>query len=300
MKKTLLLFSVLLLCCCAYSASAQTDWSKVEIKVIKVAGNVYMLQGAGGNIGVSVGPDGILIVDDQFAPLADKIRAALKTLGEGKLKFVLNTHYHGDHTGGNVSFGPEAPIIAQTNVRKRLSEEQKSKFFNRTTPPSPKEALPVITFDQAVSVFFNGEEIKVIHFPHGHTDGDSVIFFTGSNVVHMGDDFFNGKFPVVDLEAGGDIEGLIKNLTDIIAKLPAGVKIIPGHGPLSDVDGLKEFRRMLVETSDIVRKRIAAGKTLAQIKADGLPAEWKSWDGGFINNDRWLETLYNSLTKTKP
>ncbi len=300
MKKPLLLFSVLLLCCCANSAAAQTDWSKIEVKAIKVAGNVYMLQGGGGNIGVSVGPDGILIVDDQFAPLADKIRAALKTLGDGKLKFVLNTHYHGDHTGGNAAFGPEAPIIAQTNVRKRLSEEQKSKFFNRTTPPSPKEALPVITFDQAVSVFFNGEEIKVIHFPHGHTDGDSVIFFTGSNVVHMGDDFFNGKFPVVDLEAGGDIDGLIKNVTDIIAKLPAGVKIIPGHGPLSDVDGLKEFRRMLVETSDIVRKRIAAGKTLAQIKTDGLPPEWKSWDGGFINNDRWLETLYNSLTKTKP
>jgi len=300
MKKPILLFSLLFLCCCAYSASAQTDWSKIEIKATKVSGNVYMLEGGGGNIGVSVGPDGILIVDDQFAPLADKIRAALKTLGDGKLKFVLNTHYHGDHTGGNAAFGPEAPIIAQSNVRKRLSEEQKSKFFNRTTPPSPKEALPVITFDQSVSVFFNGEEIKVIHFPHGHTDGDSVIFFTGSNVVHMGDDFFNGRFPVVDLEAGGDIEGLIKNLTDIIAKLPAGVKIIPGHGPLSDVDGLKEFRRMLVETSDIVRKRIAAGKTLEQIKAEGLPPEWKSWDGGFINNSRWLETLYNSLTKTKP
>jgi glyoxylase-like metal-dependent hydrolase (beta-lactamase superfamily II) len=299
MKKPTMLFSILMLICSG-SASAQTDWSKIEIKATKVSGNVYMLEGSGGNIGVSVGPDGILIVDDQFAPLADKIRAALKTLGDGKLKFVLNTHYHGDHTGGNVAFGPEAPIIAQSNVRKRLSEEQKSKFFNRTTPPSPKEALPVITFDQSVSVFFNGEEIKVIHFPHGHTDGDSVIFFTGSNVVHMGDDFFNGRFPVVDLEAGGDIDGLIKNLTDIIAKLPAGVKIIPGHGPLSDVDGLKGFRRMLVETSDIVRKRIAAGKTLEQIKADGLPPEWKSWDGGFINNNRWLETLYNSLTKTKP
>jgi glyoxylase-like metal-dependent hydrolase (beta-lactamase superfamily II) len=300
MKTPILLFSILMICCCAYSVSAQTDWSKIEIKATKVSGNVYMLEGAGGNIGVSVGPDGILIVDDQFAPLADKIRAALKTLGEGKLKFVLNTHYHGDHTGGNATFGPEAPIIAQSNVRKRLSEEQKSKFFNRTTPASPKEALPVITFDQSVSVFFNGEEIKVIHFPHGHTDGDSVIFFTGANVVHMGDDFFNGRFPVVDLEAGGDVDGLIKNLTDIIAKLPAGVKIIPGHGPLSDVDGLKEFRRMLVETSDIVRKRMAAGKTLEQIKAEGLPPEWKSWDGGFINNNRWLETLYNSLTKTKP
>jgi cyclase len=296
MKKQILFLVTLMLCCCAYSTPAQTDWSKVEIKVIKVSGNVYMLEGAGGNIGVSVGPDGILIVDDQFAPLADKIKAALKTVGEGKLKFVLNTHYHGDHTGGNVVFGPDAPIIAQTNVRKRLSEEQKSKFFNRTTPPSPKEALPVITFDQAVSVFFNGEEIKVIHFPRGHTDGDSVIFFHGSNVVHMGDDFFNGRFPVVDLEAGGDVEGLTKNIGDIISRLPPTVKIIPGHGPLSDVAGLKAFQRMLLETTEIVRKRIAAGKTLEQIKAEGLPEEWKSWGTGFINTDRWLELVYNSLT----
>jgi glyoxylase-like metal-dependent hydrolase (beta-lactamase superfamily II) len=295
MKKYLLLAAIILLCSSAMPTLAQ-DFSKVEIKVTKVAGNVYMLEGSGGNIGVSVGPDGILIVDDQFAPLADKIKAALKTLGEGKLKFVLNTHYHGDHTGGNIAFGPDAPIIAQTNVRKRLSEEQKSKFFNRTTPASPKEALPVITFDNAVSVFFNGEEVKVVHFPHGHTDGDSVIFFTGSNVVHMGDDFFNGRFPVVDLEAGGDVEGMTKNIGDIISKLPAGVKIIPGHGPLSDADGLKAFHNMLVQTTDIVRKRMAAGKTLDQIKAEGLPEEWKTWASGFIKTDLWLTLVYTSLS----
>ncbi len=295
MKKHLLILAFFILCVGVETGYAQ-DFSKVEIKVTKVAGNVYMLEGAGGNIGVSVGPDGILIVDDQFAPLADKIKAALKSLGEGKLKFVLNTHYHGDHTGGNVVFGPEAPIIAQTNVRQRLSVEQKSKFFNRTTPASPKEALPVITFDQAVSVFFNGEEIKVIHFPHGHTDGDSVIFFTGSNVVHMGDDFFNGRFPVVDLEAGGNVEGMTKNVGDIISKLPAGVKVIPGHGALSDVEGLKSFHRMLVETTDIVRKRMAAGKTLDQIKAEGLPEEWKAWGSGFIKTDLWLTLVYSSLS----
>jgi glyoxylase-like metal-dependent hydrolase (beta-lactamase superfamily II) len=297
MRNHLSILAVFILCFGVETTCAQ-DWSKVEIKVTKVAGNVYMLEGSGGNIGVSVGPDGILIVDDQFAPLADKIKAALKTLGEGKLKFVLNTHYHGDHTGGNVVFGPDAPIIAQTNVRKRLSEEQKSKFFNRTTPASPKEALPVIAFDQAVSVFFNGEEIKVIHFPHGHTDGDSVIFFTGSNVVHMGDDFFNGRFPVVDLEAGGDVEGLTNNVGGIVERLSKvpGVKIIPGHGPLSDVEGLRSFHRMLVETTEIVRKRMAAGKTLDQIKAEGLPEEWKSWGTGFINTGRWLELVYNSLS----
>jgi glyoxylase-like metal-dependent hydrolase (beta-lactamase superfamily II) len=257
-----------------------------------------MLEGEGGNIGVSVGPDGILIVDDQFAPLADKIRAALKALGDGKLKFILNTHYHADHTDGNAAFGPEAPIIAQANVRRRLSTEQVSKFFNRTTPAAPKQALPVITFEQSVSVFFNGEEIKVIHFPRGHTDGDSVIFFTGSNVVHMGDDFFAGKFPVVDLEAGGDVEGLTTNVGAIVARLSQvpGVKFIPGHGPLSTIDDLKAYHQMLVQTTDIVRKRIAAGKTLDQIKAEGLPEEWKSWGTGFIKTDRWLELIYNSLT----
>jgi cyclase len=295
MKRCLLVATIMMLCASAMPIVAQ-DFSKVEIKATKVAGNVYMLEGSGGNIGVSVGPDGILIVDDQYAPLADKIKAALKTLGEGKLKFILNTHYHGDHTGGNIAFSPDAPIIAQTNVRKRLSEEQKSKLFNRTTPASPKEALPVITFDNAVSVFFNGEEIKVIHFPHGHTDGDSVIFFTGSNVVHMGDDFFYGRFPFVDLEAGGDVEGMTKNIGDIISKLPAGVKIIPGHGPLSDADGLKAFHNMLVQTTDIVRKRMAAGKTLDQIKAEGLPEEWKTWGSGFIKTDVWLTLVYNSLS----
>src|SRR5258707_10527999 len=223
MKKYFLVAAIIALCSSARPTLAQ-DFSKVEIKATKVAGNVYMLEGAGGNIGVSVGADGILIVDDQFAPLADKIKAALKGLGEGKLKFILNTHWHGDHTGGNVVFGPEAPIIAQTNVRKRLATEQKSELFKSTTPPSPKEALPVITFDQSLSVHFNGEEIRVIHFLRGHTDVDSVTFFTGSNVVHMGDDFFAGGFPFVDLESGGSVEGLIKNIAEIIPKLPAGAK----------------------------------------------------------------------------
>ena len=295
MRTRILILAAFAVSVWAAAPTQAQDFSKVEIKVSKVAGNVYMLQGSGGNIGVSVGPDGILIVDDQFAPLADKIKAALKTLGDGKLKFVLNTHYHGDHTDGNVVFGPEALIIAQENVRKRLSTEQVSKFFKRTTPPSPKEALPVVTFDHAVSVFFNGEEIKVVHFPHSHTDGDSIIFFTNSNVIHMGDNFFNPRFPVVDLEAGGNVVGMAKTVGEVIRKLPAGVKIIPGHGPLSDAEGLKAFHRMLVETTDIVRKKKKAGKTLEQIKKEGLPEEWKSWGEGYIKTDVWLELVYNSL-----
>ena len=295
MKKIFVAVVLLLL---AVSIHAQQpDFSKVQIKATKVAGNVYMLEGSGGNIGVSVGADGILIVDDQFAPLADKIRAALKELGQGKLRFILNTHWHGDHTGGNVVFGPEAPIIAHDNVRKRLATEQKSVVFQRTTPASPKEALPVITFDQSLSVHFNGEEIKVIHYPKGHTDGDSVIFFTSSNVVHLGDDFFAGRFPFVDLESGGSIDGLIRNVGEIIGKIPADAKLIPGHGPLSTVDDLKSYHRMLQQTTEIVRQKMAAGKTLDQIKSEGLPAEWASWGTGFIKTDRWVETIYNSLKK---
>jgi Zn-dependent hydrolases, including glyoxylases len=292
--KTIL--ALLMLLTLSVLAVAQDDFSKVEIKATKINGNVYMLEGSGGNIGVSVGTDGILIVDDQFAPLAEKIRAALKTLGDGKLKFILNTHWHGDHTGGNAQFGREAPIIAHDNVRKRLSTEQRSELFKQTTPASPKEALPVITFDQSLSVHFNGEEIRVIHFPHGHTDGDSVIFFTTSNVVHLGDDFFAGRFPFVDLESGGSVQGLTKNIADIIPKIPAGAKLIPGHGPISTVDDLKAYHRMLMETTAHVQKQIAAKKTLDQIKKEGLPAEWKSWGEGFVKTDLWLELVYRSLS----
>jgi cyclase len=276
-------------------ASAQQDFSEVEITAQNVKGNIYMLNGTGGNIGVSVGSDGVLIVDDKFAPLADMIRAALKGVGGGKLKFILNTHFHGDHTGGNQVFGPEAPIIAHTNVRKRLASEQTR--GGQTAPAAPKEAWPVITFDHSVSIHFNGEEIKALHFPRGHTDGDSVIFFTGSNVVHMGDDFFAGRFPFVDLDSGGDVEGLIKNIGQVIQQLPADVTIIPGHGPISKLDDLKAYHRTLVETTEIVRKQMAAGKSLADIKAQGLPAKWTSWGTGFISTERWIETIHRSLSR---
>jgi cyclase len=216
------------------AAAQQRDFSKVEIKVIPVAGKVYMLEGAGGNIGVSVGEDGILLVDDQFEPLAPKIRAALGGIagagsGGGKIKLLINTHWHGDHVGGNKVFGPEATILAQTNVRRRLATEQTVR--GEKVAPLPSQALPVVTYDQAVSVHWNGEEIKVVHFPHGHTDGDSVVFFTGSNVVHMGDDFFNGMFPFVDLGTGGSVQGLIDNVTRVLAMMPPDAKVIPGHGP---------------------------------------------------------------------
>jgi glyoxylase-like metal-dependent hydrolase (beta-lactamase superfamily II) len=272
----------------ATAAFAQRDFSNVQIKSTHVAKNIHMLEGSGGNIGVSVGPDGILIVDDQFAPLSEKIEAAVKQLNPGRLKFILNTHFHGDHTGGNANFAAkDATIIAQSNVRTRLAADQNS----------PRAALPVITFDHSASVHFDGEEIKLLHHGPGHTDGDSIILFTGANVVHMGDQFFNGGFPFIDLRSGGSVEGYLKTVNAVLEKTPADAKIIPGHGPLASVEDLKKFRDMIVQTSGLVKKAIADGKSLEQAKAAGLPEQWKSWGTGFINTDRWIETIYNDAAR---
>jgi glyoxylase-like metal-dependent hydrolase (beta-lactamase superfamily II) len=254
-----------------------------------------MLEGVGGNIGVSAGPDGVLIVDDQFSPLADKIRAALKPLSPAPLRFVLNTHFHFDHTHANPVFGREATIVAHANVRRRLSTDQT--VLGESYKALPKEGLPVVTYDTTVSLHFNGEEIRVVHFPAGHTDGDSVVFFTASNVIHMGDDFFAGRFPFVDVDNGGSVEGLARNVGEIISKAPAGVKIIPGHGPLSTVEDLRAFHAMLTETTELVRARLRAGRTLEQARAEGLPDKWKEWGAGFINTQDWIGIVYRSLQK---
>jgi cyclase len=268
------------------SALAQQDFSRVQIKSTRVAGNVHMLEGQGGNIGVSTGPDGLLIVDDQFAPLAEKIDAALQKLeAGGPLKFVLNTHWHGDHTGGNAFFGRKGSIIAHANVRKRLAGKS----------DTPKEALPVITQEEGLSVHFNGEEIRMVPFGPGHTDGDSMIHFTKSGVVHMGDQFFNGRFPFIDLASGGSVEGYVKNVENALQKISDETQIIPGHGPLATKKDLKAFHEMLIETTGIIRKAIAEGKSLEQVKAAGFPEKYKEWGTGFINHSRYIEIVYNNL-----
>ena len=298
MKKTLFGFLAVAFALTTLPARAQgDDFSKVEIKPTKVTGSIWMLQGAGGNIGVSAGPDGLLIVDDQFLPLADKIKAALKGISpDGKLAFVVNTHWHGDHTGGNRAFGKEAPIIAQSNVRKRLASPQ-DRGNGKMSEAAPKEALPVVTFEDGVTIWFNGEEIQVVHVPSGHTDGDAIVYFKGANVVHMGDQFFNGMFPFIDLSSGGDLTGYVKNVADVVAKIPADAKIIPGHGGLGTVEDLKKFHTMLAKTTDYVRAEIAKGMTLEQAKKAGLPDEWKSYASDFITIDKWVETVYTSLKK---
>ncbi|MDC0325617.1 MBL fold metallo-hydrolase [bacterium] len=260
--------------------------SESIIKTTHVAGNVYMLEGRGGNIGVSVGEDGILIVDNQYANLAPEIEAALADLSKGELKFVLNTHWHGDHTGGNAHFGQKATIVAHDNVRERLK--------NKTG--TPKSALPTITFKETSSVYFNGEAIRLLHLGAGHTDGDVIIWFTESNVVHMGDQFFNGRFPYIDLGSGGRVAGFQKNVETVLNNLPEGAKIIPGHGALASSDDLQTFSVMLKDTINPVRQSISLGKTLDQIKTAGVPVKYKTWGVGFINTSRWLEIVYNSLT----
>jgi len=194
----------------AVAGAQGRDFSKVEIKTTKVAEDIYMLEGAGGNIGVCVGPEGVLVIDDQFAPLTDKIKAAITAISDKPIRFLFNTHFHGDHTGGNENFAKAGvAIVAHDNVRKRLSTEQYNAIFDRKTPPSPAEALPIVTFNDSVTFHIGGEEITCFHVPNAHTDGDAIVFFPRDNVVHMGDCLFNGLYPVLDISAGGSAAGMI-------------------------------------------------------------------------------------------
>jgi cyclase len=287
-------------------AQAQNaDYSKVQIKVTKVSGNIYMLEGAGGNIAASVGEDGIVIVDDQYAPLAEKIQAALKELKitDKPVRFVINTHYHGDHTGGNVPFANTgSTVIAQDNVRKRLESggtAGNGGSVKMDNPPAPKAALPIITFEHDVTVHLNGEDIRALHFPAGHTDGDAVIFFPKNNVVHMGDDFVRYGFPFIDVASGGSVQGMIAAMEKATTMLPADVKVIPGHGALSNLDDVRAFVQMLKETSAAVQKAFDEHKTMEQMKQEKILEPWKKWSGDFIDADKFIETLYNSLTGSK-
>jgi cyclase len=288
-----------LLLAASAAMAQQPDFGKIQIKVTKVAGSVYMLQGAGGNIGVSVGEDGIVIVDDQFAPLAEKIQAALKGITDKPVRFVINTHWHFDHTGGNGYFGKQGTIIAQDHVRERLVAGGKI-LGNEVKPASPQE-LPIITFNDRLTVHANGEDIRAIHFPHGHTDGDSVIFFPRSNVVHMGDDFVTYGFPFIDLESGGSVRGMIAACEKVLATVPADVKVIPGHGGLSTVADLKPYVAMLEDAAARVEKGIRAGKTAEQMKREKVLAGYESWggEGKFITTDKFIDTLYEDLTGKK-
>lgn len=269
------------------AGAAEDRFANVTIKTVPVVGNVYVLYGSGGNIGVSRGADGILMIDDQYAPLATRIKAALTELGSDTPAFVLNTHYHGDHTGSNAAFGRDSIIMAHSRVRTRLLNGEEK---------LPAEALPVITYEQQASIFFNGEEIRLVHMPAGHTDGDTLVYFTGSNVVHTGDTFWNGRFPYVDLEAGGSVQGLTSNTGIVLGTVNDTTSIIPGHGMLASKQDLRDFYDMLVQTTATVTAAMAAGHTVEQIVAAGLDPRWQSWGQGFINEERWIRTIFTSFT----
>jgi cyclase len=277
---------------------AQDDLSKVHIEISKVAGNVYLLTGEGGNIAADIGDDGIVLVDDQYARLGGKIQAALKGITDKPIRFVINTHYHDDHTDGNQYFQLQAPVIAHDNVRRRL--ETSGESGNRgsisfAANPQPKGTLPILTFDHAVTIHLNGEDIQVRHLQNGHTDGDSIVYFPKSNVVHMGDDFLRIGFPFVDLAAGGSVPGLIAALEELIPTLPPDVVVIPGHGVVSNLDDVRTFVKMLKETRAVVDRGIKRGKTLDQLKHEKILDPWKDWSGEWITTDIYLETLYNDI-----
>ena len=265
-------------------ASEADRFAAVEVTAQHVRGSVHMLTGAGGNIGLSVGKDGTLLIDDQYGPLAERIQNAVNESGGATPKLVLNTHYHGDHTGSNAHFGAAGTIIAHENVRIRLVNAD-------SVDPI---ALPVVTYQDRIRVFFNGDTIDVIHMPTGHTDGDSVIWFKNANVIHMGDQLFNGSFPYVDIPGGGSVAGYAANLAKVLQMVPADIIVIPGHGAITDVAGISASLEMITATNKIVMQAIAAGSSPDEIVAAGLAARWDRFGQGFINEERWIRILLAS------
>lgn len=281
----------------AMQAHAQRDFSKVEIKPEQLADNLYLLTGAGGNMALFTGEDGAFMVDDQFAPLSEKILAVVSELTDEPLRFVVNTHWHGDHTGGNENMGKAgALVVAHENVRKRMSTEQFTKLWDRTTPPSPAAALPVITFTDATTFHWNGDEVRVQYVGPAHTDGDAIILFKKANVIHMGDTFFNGSYPYVDLSAGGSVDGVIENARRVLELTDEKTKIIPGHGPLTDKKGLQQYHDLLVRLRGKIKTLVDAGNTREQVIAAKPTREFDAHYGqGFMKPDIWTGIVYDSL-----
>lgn len=264
--------------------AADDRFANVKIESQHLGGSVYMLQGSGGNIGVSAGTDGLLIIDDQYEPLAQRISDVLDETKKGDLKYIINTHYHGDHTGSNawMTTKRNATIFAHENVRVRLLGDEKL----------PATALPVITYSDGINVYINGETLNVIHLPNGHTDGDSVIYFEQANVLHAGDLFFNGMFPYIDLDAGGDVLGYVRNIEKLLAMISDDTKIIPGHGKLGTKTELQNVVTMIKATRQYVRDLKDKGVSVDDIINKGLDEKWQSWSWAFINEEKWIKTLY--------
>ena len=278
---TRLLAATWLLTATSALAGAADRFAAVEIETTQVADHVYMLEGAGGNIAASVGADGVLIVDDQFAALAQRIADAIAALDGEAPRFVLNTHFHGDHTGSNAFFGRTGTILAHRNVRQRL-----------VAGDMPAAGLPVVTFDDRLRMHFNGDEIDIIHLPRGHTDGDAVVWFKDANVIHMGDHLFAGRFPFVDVASGGRVDGLLANLVAVVDWLPPDAKVIPGHGALAKVADIATAIDVIRDSQAVVREAVA-NDALDALKRDGF-GRWPEWGFGFISEARWIDIIVQS------
>ncbi|WP_262693487.1 MBL fold metallo-hydrolase [Kordiimonas aquimaris] len=280
------------------SALAQNNFDDVKITTQKLTDTVYVLFGAGGNIGVSVGEDGVFIIDDQFAPLTERIKAAIAELSDQPIRFAINTHFHGDHTGGNENLGKEGTVIvAHDNVRVRMSQSAFNRTFNRRSEAKPKAALPVVTFNDRASLHLNGDTARMHHVRRAHTDGDSIVEFEKDNVLHMGDTFFVGRFPFIDVDSGGTIDGVIGSTKTAIAIADDNTQVIPGHGPVTDREGLRAYLKMLEDSRDRVAKLKADGKTLDEIRAAKPLADYEETitGGGADWTNAYIGFVFNSL-----
>jgi len=277
---------------------AAQDWEKVEIKTEALRGNLHVLYGAGGNIGISAGEDGVVLIDDQFAPLTDRIKAAIGKISDKPILYAINTHFHGDHTGGNENMGKSGTVlVAHDNVRQRLSKGAFIKAFNNKIEPQPKAALPSVTFNDEMSLHLNGDEARIIHVGGAHTDGDSFIHFKGSNLIHMGDLFFNEMFPFIDVSNGGSVDGMIKAADKALAIANDETIVIPGHGPVTDKAGLMAYRAMLQETRDMVADFKAKGMSIDEIREtnplEAYKEKWASFSQNWAN--QFLGFVFNSV-----
>ncbi|MEN8205885.1 MAG: MBL fold metallo-hydrolase [Pseudomonadota bacterium] len=281
----------------ASASMADESFDNIEIQTIKAADGIYMLTGKGGNIGLSAGADGVFLIDDQFAPLTEKIQAAVTQVSDKPVRFVLNTHWHPDHTGGNENLGTSGTVIvAHKNVRKRLSVDNFIELFNMESAAMAPAGLPVITFDDAVTFHLNGDEILVTHVMAAHTDGDAIVHFKRANVIHAGDTYFSGMYPFIDAGSGGSNDGYIKAVDRVLALADDNTVIIPGHGTLSNKQELTAWRDMLKTIIGHIREMVSENASLEQIQAS-MPTRAfdEKYGGGFINNEAFVKMLYQNM-----